>query len=52
MELLAGLYAVGIQVAAVLALVFVVAALMGRAAPTPLTHPHDHATGRPRAHRK
>jgi hypothetical protein len=42
--LLTGLYAVGIQAAAVVALVYVVVALLGaRALSTPLTHPHESA---------
>ena len=52
-ELLTGLYAVGVQIAAVVVLVYVVVALMGaRQFPAPLTHPHDAEAQRPRARRR
>jgi hypothetical protein len=51
-ELLTGLYAVGVQIAAVVVLVYVVVALMGaRQLPGPLTHPRDPDEQRPRARR-
>lgn len=49
-ELLTGLYAAGVQIAAVVVLVYVVVALMGAGRlPGPLTHDPDEQ--RPRARR-
>lgn len=45
--LLTGLYAAGVLAAAVVALVFVVVALMGAPTLTPVTHPHDPAPPQP-----
>jgi hypothetical protein len=51
-ELITGLYAAGVQIAAVVVLVYVVVALMGAGRlATPLTHSHDADEQRPRARR-
>ncbi len=52
-ELLTGLYAAGVQIAAVVVFVYVVVALMGaRQLPGPLAHPNDPDAPRPRARRR